>query len=149
MPYVVARVDSKTYVEIIEKAHGSLKKQREQGGEIEKFYPVTIIHEFITDCDQFNFMIFFLIPTIAFTLVLKITYTYRSTKVIRHHQPGRFFKGQEIRVFLKKNLKAAKSMIGAMLTMTLIQSISFLLIYFVCPWHSFKNQSAVEKVLTI
>ena len=60
------------------------------------FYEVSIKHEYVSDCDQFNFMIFLLIPSIAFTVVVRIAYVYRSSKVIRYRFPGRFFKKREI-----------------------------------------------------
>lgn len=49
------------------------------------FYTVTIVHEFIADCDKFSYLIFLLTPTIAFTVVLRIAYIYKSGKVIKCH----------------------------------------------------------------
>jgi hypothetical protein len=65
-------------------------------------------------------MIFLLIPTIAFTVVVRIAYVYRASKVIRHRFPGRFFKKREIRVFAKKNLRKVKHMLRGILSMTAI-----------------------------
>ena len=72
----------------------------------------------MADCDQFNYFIFFLTPTIAFTVVLRVAYVYKSGKIIKHHQPGRFFKGKEIRAFMKRNIRTVRQMFRAMLSMT-------------------------------
>lgn len=49
------------------------------------FYLVKIVHEYIANCDQFNYLIFLLTPTIAFTIVLRIAYIYKAGKVIKCH----------------------------------------------------------------
>ncbi|CDW81427.1 UNKNOWN [Stylonychia lemnae] len=155
-PSMIARLDSKTFEKIMDKVNGSLRLEVEQqhvgkrySYEAVDFYEVQIIHEYISDCDQFNFMIFLLIPIISFTVVVRITYIYRASKVIRHRQPGRFFKDKEIKVFAKKNLRKIKHMLRGILSMTAIQSVSFLLFYFVCPWKNFIYQTSLERILTV
>lgn len=76
-PQVLAHLDTRSYERIIEKTNGSHVNQ--------DFYEVRIVHEYVSDCEQFNYLIFFLTPTIAFTVVLRIAYIYKCGKVIKHH----------------------------------------------------------------
>jgi hypothetical protein len=101
--------------------------------------PISCIieHIYADICDRFNYVIFVLAPIIVFSVVFRITYGWKAKKSVKMHYPGRFFKGQEIRMFVKKNIKFVKMTIEALLSMIVCQSISFLLFYFVCPWRSF------------
>ncbi len=84
VPAIVSHVDVRTYARIEKKINGSFT-----GG----FYYAELIHELVPDCDQFNYLIFVLTPVIAFQVVLRIAYVWRTSRALDTYSPGRFFKG--------------------------------------------------------
>jgi hypothetical protein len=88
-------------------------------------------------------------PVIAILVVFRISYGWKANKVTRMHQPGRFFKGYEMLVFMKKNIKFIKRIITTLLSIMCCTEISFLLFYFVCPWKAFTFQSSLERVFSV
>lgn len=84
VPSIVSHVESKIYERIEKKINGSFT-----GG----FYYAELIHELVPDCDQFNYLIFVLTPVIAFQVVLRIAYVWKTTRGLDSYSPGRFFKG--------------------------------------------------------
>jgi len=63
-------------------------------------------------------MVFVLTPTIAFAVVLRIAYIWKTNRALDTFSPGRFFKQKETRLFIKRNLKNVKAMLKGMLSFT-------------------------------
>lgn len=108
-----------------------------------------VSHIYVDTCSKLSYVMFLLTPMIALLIVFRISYGWKASKAVKMHQPGRFFKGQEIRMFVKKNVKFVKMTITALLSIMCVQTIGFLLFYFVCPWRDFTYQSTLERVLSV
>lgn len=54
---------------------------------------VIIEHIYVDQCSRLSYIMFILAPMIAILVVFRVSYGWKSSKVVRMHQPGRFFKG--------------------------------------------------------
>lgn len=108
-----------------------------------------ITHIYSEQCSRFNYIIFVLTPVIVFAVVFRVVFGWKQSKAHSKFQPAKYFKGQSIRVFLKKNIRFVSTLVKAMLSLVMCQLISFLLNYFVCPWRQFQYQSAIQRVFSI
>jgi hypothetical protein len=70
-----------------------------------------ITHIYSEQCSRFDYIIFVLTPGIIFAVVFRVVYGWKEKKVLRKFQPAKYFKGQSIRIFLKKNIKFVSTLI--------------------------------------